>query len=93
THRPAIIVRAASEADVLAAVRHATERGLGVVIQSTGHGVTVPADQTSLLIVTSAMDDVRIDPEAKTAVIGAGATWTPVLAAAQEHGLAPLLGS
>lgn len=93
THRPAIVVRAASEEDVVAAVKHAAGNGLGVAVQATGHGVTVPADESSLLIVTADLDRVRIDPDSMTAVIGAGATWAPVLAAAQEHGLAPLLGS
>jgi FAD/FMN-containing dehydrogenase len=93
THRPAVVVRAASEADVVAAVRHAAEHGLGVAVQATGHGVTATADEGCVLILTEALDDVRVDPQARTATIGAGATWAPVLAAAQAHGLAPLLGS
>ena len=93
THRPAIVVRAESQADVLAAVNHAVQRGLGVAVQATGHGVTVPADETTLLIITSGLNEVHVDPVTKTARIEAGATWSPVLAAAQEYGLAPLLGS
>jgi hypothetical protein len=34
-----------------------------------------------------------VDPEARVAYVEAGATWAPVLAQAQAHGLAPLLGS
>lgn len=93
THRPAIVVRAANVNDVIRAVRHAVDRGLAIAVQGTGHGVTVPADERSLLVVTTDLDQLRIDPEARTASFGAGLTWNPVLAAAAEHGLAPLLGS
>src|SRR5690625_4406954 len=93
TQRPAVVVRAASENDVTHAVKYAAAQGLSVAVQNTGHGVTVPADEQSVLIVTKGLDQVSIDPQARTATIGGGVTWEPVLAAAQEHGLAPLLGS
>jgi len=93
SQRPAVVVRAASENDVVHAVRYAAAEGLAVAVQSTGHSVTVPADEQSVLVVTRDLDAVRIDPRARTATVGGGATWVPVLAAAQEHGLAPLLGS
>ncbi len=91
-HRPDVIVDAASVEDVAAAVRHAAATGAKVAVQATGHGVTVPADG-AVLILTRGLDDVEIDPDAWTARIGAGSKWAPVLAAAQSHGLAPLLGS
>lgn len=93
TQRPAIVVTAASQADVVAAVNHAAAHELGVAVQATGHGITVPADESTLLINTADLDEVRVDPESASAVFGAGVTWNPVLGAAQEHGLAPLLGS
>lgn len=93
TQRPAVVVRASSEADVIHAVRYAAAQELSVAVQNTGHGVTVPADDQSVLISTKGLDQVTIDPHAGTATIGGGTTWGPVLAAAQEHGLAPLLGS
>lgn len=93
TQRPAIVVRAATVGDVVQAVQHAATVGLGVAVQTTGHGVTVPADQECLLITMNALDRVDIDAASATASVGGGATWGPVLAAAQEHGLAPLLGS
>lgn len=92
-HRPALVVRAATETDVVHAVRHAAAHGLGVAVQSTGHGVSLPADGQSVLISTVDLDQVHVDPVARTATVGGGATWRPVLAAGQEHGLAPLLGS
>ena len=93
TQRPAAVVPAVSENDVTRAVEYANARGLSVAVQNTGHGVTVPADEHSVLIATNGLDQVSITPQAGTATIGGGASWGPVLAAAQEHGLAPLLGS
>ena len=93
TQRPAVVVNALSETDVVHAVRYAAANGLSVAVQTTGHGVAVPATDQSLLIVTQGLDHVHIDPHSQTATVGGGVTWEPVLAAAHHHGLAPLLGS
>lgn len=90
--RPAVIVVATEAADVAETVRFARSAGYRVAIQATGHGIARPADG-AVLIVTSRMNAVSIDPEARTATVQAGAKWGAVLAPAQEHGLAPLLGS
>jgi len=89
---PAVILLAESAQDVAAAVAFAKEQGLGVAVQATGHGSVRPADDC-LLILTRQMNQVTIDPLTQTAHIEAGVQWGHVLAAAQEHGLAPLLGS
>lgn len=89
---PAVIVRAESAEDVSAAVRFAAEQGLGVKVQATGHGVSREADG-AMLVLTAGLTELRIDAEAQTAWVGAGLMWGPVLAKAQEVGLAPLLGS
>jgi FAD/FMN-containing dehydrogenase len=91
-HRPAVIVEAASVSDVVEAVKYAAASGARVAIQGTGHGVTTLADE-AVLVLTGRLDDVEIDPVSRSARLGAGVTWGPVLAAAQMHGLAPLLGS
>ncbi|WP_187774135.1 FAD-binding oxidoreductase [Lolliginicoccus suaedae] len=93
THRPAAVIAAAHERDVITTVRHAAAHGYKVVVQSTGHGVTVPADEQSILITMAGLDHVTIDAVQRTATIGGGTAWNPVLEKAQEHGLAPLLGS
>ncbi|WP_256840725.1 FAD-binding oxidoreductase [Ornithinimicrobium cryptoxanthini] len=93
THQPAVVVRVASESDVVQTVRYAAAHDLAVAVQATGHGVTIPADRQSVLISTTDLDQVHIDAQARTATLGGGAIWEPVLAQAQEHGLAPLLGS
>lgn len=90
--RPAVVVVAASVDDVVQAVRYAAAHDLPVSVQATGHGTGRPADGT-LLLVTSRLTDVRVDPQARTARIQAGAKFAVVLPAAQEHGLTPLLGS
>lgn len=93
THRPAAVVVPVNEADVVTAVAYASEIGLGVAVQSTGHGVTVPADENALLLAVHRLDGVSVDPLARTATLGGGTPWGPVLAEAQRYGLAPLIGS
>ena len=89
---PQVVVTAASEADVAAAVRFAALQELPVAVRATGHG-PVPGVDGGLLIDTRAMAAVSVDPVRRTATIGAGATWAPVLAACAPLGLAPLCGS
>lgn len=89
---PAVVVEPTSADEVVVALRFARTAGLPVAVQATGHGVTRAADG-ALLLLTRRLDDVVVDPVARRARIGAGVTWEPVLAAAQEHGLAPLVGS
>ena len=89
---PALVVEAEGATDVLAAVRLAREQGLGVGVMATGHGVAAPADG-GVLINTSRMKGVRVDPETRTARVEAGAKWADVLPEASAHGLAGLQGS
>ncbi|MFF7453520.1 FAD-binding protein [Kitasatospora sp. NPDC008115] len=91
-HRPALVVAAADRADVAAAVRYAAAHGLAVAVRATGHGVSVPTDG-QLVIDTSGLDGVTVDPAARTATVRAGVRRRDVLAAAAPHGLAPLSGS
>jgi FAD/FMN-containing dehydrogenase len=92
--RPAVVVEAASAADVAAAVRFARSHGLRVAPQGTGHGAAPlePLD-SALLLRTSRLRGVRIDPDNRTARADAGALWQDVAGPASEHGLAGLAGS
>jgi hypothetical protein len=92
--RPAMVVEAASAADVAAAVRFARSHGLRIAPQSTGHGAA-PLEplESALLLRTSPMRGVRIDPDTRTARAEAGALWQHVAAPASEHGLAGLAGT
>src|SRR5215207_3221046 len=89
---PALVVMADGAADIMAAVRFARDEGLGVGVLATGHGVASPC-ASGVLINTSRMRGVRVDPEARTARVEAGALWRDVNPEAQAHGLAGLLGS
>jgi hypothetical protein len=92
THRPAVVVGATSASDVAAAVSWAREHGLAVAVQSTGHGPIRSADG-AVLVTTSRMRQVTVDPVRRTATAAAGVRWAEVLSAAAPHGLAPLSGS
>jgi FAD/FMN-containing dehydrogenase len=90
--RPEVIVYVESLEDVVEAVSFARQNGLGIAVQSTGHGVIRAADG-AMLINTSRMKERQIDVQAQTAWIGAGMKWGEVLEETQKYGLAPLLGS
>ena len=89
---PAVVVMAEGPADVIAAVRFARKIGVGVGVMVTGHGTGAPCDG-GVLVNTSRMRGVRVDPVARTARVEAGALWTDVIPEAQAHGLAGLVGS
>ena len=92
TQRPDLVVDAAGTEDIVQAVRFATDHGLPIGVQATGHGAAVPVEG-GLLVTTGSMNTVHIDPERRTARVGAGARWQPVIEAAAPYGLAPLNGS
>ncbi|WP_328583108.1 FAD-binding protein [Streptomyces sp. NBC_00370] len=92
-HRPALVVGAVGADDVVAAVRGAAATGRAVGVLATGHGPAVAAGDDGVLIATRRMDQVRVDPARRTAVVAAGARWRHVLAATTPYGLAPLNGS
>src|SRR3712207_5085281 len=89
---PALVVMALGAADAIAAVRLARDEGLGVGVMATGHGVASACDG-GVLINTSRMRGVRVDPEAQSARVEAGALWRDVMPEAQAFGLAGLSGS
>ena len=92
--RPAVVVEAGSAADVAQAVRYARAHGMRIAPQGTGHGAEPlePLDG-AMLLRTTRMRKVRIDPAARTARAEAGAVWADVTVPAAEHGLAALAGS
>ena len=92
TYDPDAVVVAASEEDVQAAVRFAAQHHLHVHIQSTGHGAE-GALTSGLLLITTALDELSIDPGMRVATIGAGVKWGAVVEAASVYGLLPIVGS
>ena len=89
---PAMIVYVENPLDVIEAVTFANQHNLSIAVQSTGHGLKRPADG-AMLINTSRMKELRLDPRSQTAWIGAGVKWGEVLEITQQFGLAPLVGS
>jgi len=92
--RPAAVVVVRSDTDVARAVRFARAQGLRIAPQGTGHGAQPlePLDD-AMLLRTSRMRGVLIDPATRTARAEAGAQWQDVTVPAGEHGLAALAGS
>jgi FAD/FMN-containing dehydrogenase len=84
---------ASSAADVRRAVLTARAQGLRVAVRATGHGTLAEPGPDALLIDTSAMRSVLVDPERRTARVGPGATAEEVVAAAAPFGLAPITGT
>jgi FAD/FMN-containing dehydrogenase len=91
-HAPDVVVAAESADDIAAAVRFARKHGHRAHVHATGHGAR-PAVSGGVLISTRRMSGFTIDAEKRIATIGAGTSWAPVIAAAAEHGLAPIAGS
>ena len=92
--RPSAVVHAESAADVAAAVDFAREHGLRVAPQGTGHNAAPLGDLAgTLLLKTSRMRGITIDPDRRTARVEAGVLWQELTEAAAEHGLSGLAGS
>ncbi|WP_306059611.1 FAD-binding oxidoreductase [Natronococcus wangiae] len=76
---PALIARCRGVGDVINAVHFARENDLRVAVRGGGHNVagTAVCDD-GLVIDLSEMRGVRVDPDARTAWVQAGATWADV---------------
>jgi FAD/FMN-containing dehydrogenase len=91
---PAVVVRPESADDVVAVLDVAREHGMRVAPQGTGHSAAPRASlEQSVLLDTSLMNKVEIDPDQRRARIQAGAQWQHVVGPAADHGLAGLAGS
>jgi FAD/FMN-containing dehydrogenase len=90
--RPAAVALPESVDDVVAVVEHARLVGLNVAVQGTGHGAGAPLTG-ALLVNTSRMTGVEIDPVARVARVAAGTIWKDVVEASVAHGLTALHGS
>jgi FAD/FMN-containing dehydrogenase len=92
--RPAAVAIPHSADDVIAIVDFASERGLRVTAQGTGHNAAAyDTLADTILVKTQEMRGVEIDADARVARIAAGALWIEVTEPASALGLAPLAGS
>lgn len=91
--RPALIVRCAGAADVMASVRHARANGLPLAIRGGGHNIAGSALATDGLVIDlSGLRAVRVDPLRRRAWVDAGALLSDVDHETQAFGLATPLG-
>ncbi|KYH27835.1 glycolate oxidase subunit GlcD [Halalkalicoccus paucihalophilus] len=91
---PAIIARCSGVADVITAVTFGREYDLPVAVRGGGHNVAGTAVQDGGIVVDlSAMNGVRVDPEARTVRAEGGATLGDVDRETQLFGLATALGA
>jgi len=87
--RPKVIVRAEQVADVMAAVNFARDTGLDVSIKGGGHSAPgFGTNDDGAVIDLSLMRHVHVDPRARTARAGGGATWGDFNYATHAYGLA-----
>lgn len=91
-HTPDVVVGVTSASDVVEAVKFAVANGLAVRVQGSGHGSNA-AITDGVLISTRRLAGVTVDPETRVATIGGGVLADAAVAAAAEHGLAPITGS
>src|SRR5918997_3270138 len=92
--RPAVIVRCTGPDDVAAGLRYAQDSDLEGAVRGGGHGywgAAVP--EGGLMVDLSLIRHVVVDPEARRARVGGGATLGELDAATQEHGLAVPAGT
>lgn len=87
--RPAYVVRCQEVEDVQAALALASAQGLPVCVRGGGHNIagSAVAEGAAMLDLTP-MDRVTVDPAARTARVGGGATFAKLDAKTQAHGLA-----
>jgi FAD/FMN-containing dehydrogenase len=86
---PSYVAKCTGAADVMAAVEFARDTGIPLSVKGGGHnfaGTAVVDD--GLVIDCSPMDSVRVDPDARRAWVGPGATWADVDHETQAFGLA-----
>lgn len=87
---PAVAARPAGASDVAAAIGHARAHGLEVAVRGGGHSVSGAScvDGGIVIDLGARMTRVVVDPQARRARCGGGATMADLDAATQQHGLA-----
>lgn len=87
--KPAVIASCSTAEQVAEAIRFARRSGLEIAVRGGGHNYAGNAVcDGGVMVHLGAMNGVTVDPAARRAVCGGGATWADVDAATQKHGLA-----
>ncbi|MCK5449228.1 MAG: FAD-binding oxidoreductase, partial [Gemmatimonadetes bacterium] len=91
--KPALSARCSGVADVITAVKFASDRGLRLAVRGAGHNIAGSAVcDDGLLIDLSAWKAVHVDPDAKVARVQPGATLGDLDHETQAFGLATPTG-
>jgi FAD/FMN-containing dehydrogenase len=86
---PAVIVRCAGVADVIASIKMARSYGIPTSVRGTGHNVAgISLCDDGMVIDLSAMRGIHINPVAHTARVEPGVTWAELNHDLQAFGLA-----
>ena len=86
--RPAVVIGAVDDADVIAGVRYAAKSGLDLSIRGGGHSVPgFGTNDDGVVIDLERMKGIRVDPEAGTVRAQGGATWGDLDHATHPFGL------
>jgi FAD/FMN-containing dehydrogenase len=94
--RPAAVAVPRTPEEVALVLRAAVDHGLRVAPQGTGHGAAALGGTDlgqAVLLRTTGLQGVTIDPVRRVARVGSGVLWRDVVDAAAPHGLAALHGS
>lgn len=87
--RPALVVRSAGAADVVASVNFARDEGLALAVRGGGHSAAGSSiADGSLMLDLSPMKSIRVDPARRVARAEGGVTWAEFDAETQAFGLA-----
>src|SRR5215211_5975113 len=92
--RPAAVAFPSDAREVADAVALAQRLGLRVAPQATAHNQAPLGDMEELLLLNvSRMQEIHVDPGARSVRVGAGVKWDRVAPRLSAHGLAGLHGS
>lgn len=87
--RPAVVIGAVDDADVIAGVRYAAENSFDLSIRGGGHSVPgFGTNDDGVVIDLGRMKGIRVEPEARTARTQGGTTWGDLDHATHAFGLA-----
>src|SRR6478735_8021681 len=86
---PALIARPTDADDVAKVVDFAREKGLPLAVRGGGHnGAGLGTVDDGVVVDLSTLNEVTVDPQARTVRVGGGATWGEADQATNQHGLA-----